>query len=422
LPPGDAVCVGLSGGVDSVVLLDALLEEGARPVTAVHVHHGLSPNADAWAHFCGELCAARKVALSVERIEVDRRSAEGVEGAARRLRHAVYAARPEPFVALAHHLDDQAETVLLQLLRGSGLKGVAAMPEMRALPGSKTRLYRPLLALSRAQLVARAKARGLEWIEDESNDSTRYDRNYLRHDLAPLLDARFPGWRESVARFARHAGSAHELLEELAHKDGALDAGLLIDPALSDARRANALRTFLALNGLPMPSEARLEEMARQLYGARGDARVAIGHAGIVIRRQRDTVHIDAEPRAVPWRVPWRGEDEVDLGPGRGLVHFEHVKGRGLAASLAGGTGWHFMPRAGGERIKLDARRPTRTLKNLLQEHDVPEWQRDRLPLLFRGEALAWVPGVGIAAEFACEAGKDGILPCWTVAGRAPLC
>jgi tRNA(Ile)-lysidine synthase len=422
LPPGDAVCVGFSGGVDSAVLLDALVEEGGRPVSAVHVHHGLSPNADRWAEACRDFCAARRVPLTVERIHVDRKSPEGVEAAARRLRYAIYAARPEPFVALAHHLDDQAETVLLQLLRGAGLKGVAAMPALRALPGSQVRLYRPLLALSRAALLARARERGLAWIEDESNDSTRHDRNYLRHDVAPLLDARFPGWRESVARFARNAAGAHELLEELARKDGALDAGLRIDATLSPARRANALRAFLALNGLPMPSEARLEEMARQLYEARGDARVAVEHAGIVVRRQRDTVHIDADPRAESWRVPWHGEEDVDLGPGRGHVLFERAKGRGLAAALAARGEWHFTPRAGGEKIKLDERRPTRTLKNLLQEHDVPEWQRDRLPLLFRGAELAWVPGVGIAAKFACEAGAEGLFPCWTVAGRPPLC
>ncbi len=176
------------------------------------------------------------------------------------------------------------------------------------------------------------------------------------------------------------------------------------------------------MNGLAMPSEARLAEMARQLYGARGDARVKIEHDGVHLVRQRDTVHIDADAQAKPWRVQWRGEAILDLGPGRGQVHFERVTGLGLAAALARGDEWHFMPRAGGEKIRLDAKRPTRTLKNLLQEHDVPEWQRDRLPLLFMGERLAWVPGVGIAAEFACKGGKEGLLPCWTVAGRAPLC
>src|SRR6478735_7302191 len=204
LPPGERVCVGFSGGVDSVVLLDAMAAERARPVTAVHVHHGLSPNADRWTDFCRDFCAARAVPLSIERVTVDRAAAEGLEAAARTQRYAIYAARPEPYVALAHHLDDQAETVLLQLLRGTGMKGIAAMPEMRPLPGSHVRLYRPLLSIPRA--------RGLEWIEDESNESTRHDRNFLRHDVAPLLDARFPGWRDAVARFARHAGSASELL------------------------------------------------------------------------------------------------------------------------------------------------------------------------------------------------------------------
>jgi len=422
LPPGEGVCVGFSGGVDSVVLLAALVQDGARPVTAVHVHHGLSPNADRWADFCRDFCSARSIPLAIEHVKVDRQSGEGLEAAARRQRYAIYAARPEPYVALAHHLDDQAETVLLQLLRGTGLKGVAAMPQTRALPASHVRLYRPFLSVSRAALIECANSRGLEWIEDESNASTRHDRNYLRHEVVPLLDARFPGWREAVARFARHAGSAHELLDELARKDGALDARLAIDPSISEARRANALRAFIAMNGLAMPSEARLSEMARQLYDARGDARVRIEHDGALLVRQRDTVHVDVGPTASPWRVEWRGEASLDLGPGRGEVRFERVTGRGLALSLACGDEWHFMPRAGGEKIRLDARRPTRTLKNLLQEHDVPEWQRDRLPLLFRGDALAWVPGVGIAAQFACESGKEGLLPCWTVAGRTPLC
>src|SRR6185503_16863332 len=150
LPPRAAVCVGLSGGMDSVVLLDALAREAARPLSAVHVHHGLSPNADRWARFCEGFCASRGVALSIERVKVARDSGCGLEAAAREARYRVYAARPEPFVALAHHLDDQAETVLLQLLRGTGLKGAAGMPVMRALAGSSVQIYRPLLGISRA--------------------------------------------------------------------------------------------------------------------------------------------------------------------------------------------------------------------------------------------------------------------------------
>ncbi|HEX7560067.1 MAG TPA: tRNA lysidine(34) synthetase TilS, partial [Usitatibacter sp.] len=166
--------MGFSGGLDSTVLLDLMVRHGretGRAVSAVHVHHGLSPNADAWADFCAAFCAARRVPLAIERVRVDRDSAEGLEGAARAARYAVYANREEPVVALAHHLDDQAETVLLQLLRGTGLKGVAAMPETRALAGSGVRIYRPFLAFPRAALLEYAKAAGLEWIEDESNAS-----------------------------------------------------------------------------------------------------------------------------------------------------------------------------------------------------------------------------------------------------------
>ena len=425
LPRAAAVCVGFSGGLDSVVLLDLLAKLGSHRVSALHVHHGLSPNADRWAAFCARFCAARGVALTVERVRVARASRDGLEGAARAARYAEYARRPEPFVALAHHLDDQAETVLLQLLRGTGLKGVAAMPELRRLAGSSVALYRPVLATPRAQIRAYAKDAGLEWIEDETNASSAHDRNYLRNALAPLLDARFPGWRKAAARFSRHAGAANDLLEDLARLDGVASPGegMSIVRDLSPARRANALRAYLAVNGAPMPSEARLAEMAKQLFGARPDAQVRIEHGAIALVRFRDRVHIEGVGvRASDWRIAWHGENEVDLGAGRGTVRFEPRRGEGIAAALAGGGDWCFRPRAGGEKIRLDAKRPTRTLKNLLQEHAMPAWQREKLPLLFRGTELVWVPGVGIAAQFACGEGAQGFSPCWQVAGKAALC
>src|SRR5262249_44455315 len=158
----------------------------------------------------------RGIALDVVRAHVERAASEGLEAAARAARYAVYAARPEPIVALAHHLDDQAETLLLQLLRGTGLKGVAAMPELRALPGSFVHIFRPLLAVPRERLRAHAVAHRLAWVDDESNASLEMDRNYLRHEIAPRLDARFAGWREAAARFARHAAAADALAGELA--------------------------------------------------------------------------------------------------------------------------------------------------------------------------------------------------------------
>jgi tRNA(Ile)-lysidine synthase len=425
VPRGAALCAGLSGGLDSVVLLDLLVRaSGDRALSAVHVHHGLSPNADHWAGFCGELCSARGVPLSVERVRVDPGAPEGLEAAARAARYAVYAERPEDFVVLAHHRDDQAETLLLNLLRGTGLRGMAAMPEVRELPGSRVRLLRPLLEVPRAALRTHASERGLRWIEDESNASTRHDRNYLRRDIAPLLDVRLPRWREAALRFARHSASAQTLLEALARIDGLPQrAGepLPADPGLPEERRANLLRAFLALNGAAMPSEARLGEMARQLFGARGDARIRLEHDGLEVVRYRGRVHLErGAPDPSPWRRPWHGELEVDLGEDRGTVRFERATGDGLAASRTRGEGWHFAGRSGGERLRPDAHRPNRTLKNLLQEHAVPEWQRNRMPLLFHGEHLVWVPGIGIDTRYACAPGEPGLRPEWLPRGGEP--
>ncbi|MEO7744449.1 MAG: tRNA lysidine(34) synthetase TilS [Usitatibacter sp.] len=429
VPKGETICVGLSGGLDSTVLLDALsenMESTGYPVSAVHVNHNISPNASKWVKFCERLCANAGVPLVVEEVRIDGSSPEGLEASARIARYAVFSARPEKFVALAHHLDDQAETVLLQLLRGTGLKGISAMPEIRELRGTPVSIVRPMLEYPRAALEAYARGRELKWIEDESNASTRQDRNYLRHDILPLLDQRFGGWREAMARFARHAGSANDLLEQLAAADGVpLRAG---DPFpitdLREARRANALRGFLTRNAVAMPSEARLAEMVRQLWEARDDARVRIDHAGVSLVRFKSEVHIERHlASGGPWRVGWELESAVDLGADRGIIEFEEVTGEGIAAESVEVGKWYFAPRSGGESIRLGGSgRPTRTLKNLFQELGVPTWQREKLPLLFHDERLVWVPGVGIAAEYACEPGRDGFRPTWRVAGKAPLC
>ncbi len=422
--PAGAICVGFSGGLDSTVLLHALHRAGGRELAAVHVHHGLSPNADAWAEAAAAFCSARSIPLAIERVELDRRAPEGLEAAARAARYRVYAARREPLVALAHHRDDQAETVLLQLLRGTGLRGVAAMPELRTL-NDRVSLFRPLLDVSRTAIQEYATLQGLTWVEDESNAGERHDRNYLRLAAAPLLDARFPNWRDALARFARHAASADDLLEALARIDGLPDdreAPLRLDHALEPRRRANLLRRFIAAQGLPMPSEARLAEIARQAYDAAGDARVSIEHGGARLVRHRGTLQVEDKEGAKGWEVPWQGEAGVALGGELGEVAFEAVVGAGIAASLATGEGWRLAPRAGGERIRLTHGRPTRTLKNLLQERGLPWWERQDLPLLFHGAQLVWIPGIGIAAEYGCGPGQPGLKPVWRVAGKTPLC
>ena len=366
---GKRVAVGLSGGVDSVVLLDLLCAAAPRHgfrVAAVHVHHGLSPHADAWARFCRKLCRDRGVPLVVRRVSV-RKQGKGLEAAARDARRDAFARHPAPVIALAHQLDDQAETVLLNLLRGAGARGASAMPVAGRLGGKI--LLRPLLAVRRDAIEAYARARGLRWIEDESNRDAALTRNFIRLRVGPLLEQRFARWRESLARAARHFAAADA------------DARLL-------------LREFLRARGLRAPSEAKLVEMLRQLTGK--GARTAIEHDGALLRVYRGRVSVQR-------RGAWPS-GELRLRPARG---------RGIDAARLERSHLSLRARAGGERLQLDARRPRRTLKNLFQEAGIPPWRREQLPLLYCGDELVWVPGLGVAARWQAARGARGVVPEW---------
>lgn len=419
LAPGSRLCAAFSGGLDSTVLLDllaSLRESHGFVLSALHVHHGLSRNADRWAQACEAFAAARGVPIRVERVTVERDHPAGLEASARVARHAAFARCGTDFLALAHHADDQAETVLLQALRGTGVKGLSAMAEARRVGGAVW--LRPLLAEPREALINHAREAELEWVEDESNELTAFDRNFLRHEVMPVLERRFPQYRESLTRLARHAASAAELLEALAREDASRLAdgeGLSANglEALDPLRRANVLRHFLASRGLAMPGDARLADMARQLVHARDDARVLLLHGGRALVRHRGRILVEDAPRETGWEVAWTGEREVALGEGRGSVRFSEVPGQGIALERAATGRWRFAPRAGGERIRLHPGAPTRTLKNLLQEHAIPAWRRTRLPLLFDGERLVWVPGIGTSADYLPPAAAPGLLPAW---------
>lgn len=363
---GRRVAVGLSGGVDSVVLLDLLRAAAPRHgfrLEAVHVHHGLSPHADDWARFCRALCREWRIPLAVRRVKVEKLG-RGLEAAARAARHGVFARHGAPVIALAHQLDDQAETVLLNLLRGAGVRGASAMPALGRL-GAKI-LLRPLLGARRKEIVAHARARGLRWIEDESNRDAALSRNFLRLRVGPLLESRFPRWRESLARAARHFASR-------------------------DADARAVLREFLRARGLGAPSEAKLVDMLRQLTGK--GTRTAIAHDGAVLRVYRGRVSVEKRPGG-----------ELRLRPARG---------RGIDAARLERSRLTLRARAGGERLQLDARRPRRTLKNLFQEAGIAPWRRERLPLLYCDEELVWVPELGIAAGWQAARGAPGVVPEW---------
>lgn len=288
---GKRVCVAFSGGIDSIVLLEALdlLRASLRlDVHAIHVHHGLSPNADAWAAFCVKVCAAKNIPLTMQKVSVDKNSSAGLEGAARAVRYAAFADEGSPFILLAQHADDQAETVLHQLLRGTGLKGLAGMGEARVVSATQT-ILRPLLNVSRAELEAFANERDLKWIDDESNDDTAFTRNFLRHEITPKLTQRFPHYRASLARAARHASEADEMLDALAKIDLQWDGENAFAQSLdslSTPRQINALYHWLTWKKVATPSQLQLTDWAAQLFrpGPEGKPQLAGGH-GFVIRR-----------------------------------------------------------------------------------------------------------------------------------------
>lgn len=287
--PGQHLVVGLSGGIDSVSLLHALrLLRGHADfqLSALHVHHGLSGNADDWADFCRQLCDRLDVPLSVVHVAVERDSADGLEAAARRVRHEAYARADGDDIVLAHHRGDQAETLLFNLLRGTGLAGAAAMASRQR------RLLRPLLRVPRSDIETYARQQGLAWIEDESNRDTVFSRNFLRHDILASLSQRFPAAEKNLAAATGRFAEAASLLDDLAKIDLAAGAPDFPVPVsllanLSEARARNVLRYLLARRGVRIPSEARLVELLRQLLAAGADRhpRVRFGDWDIVRRR-----------------------------------------------------------------------------------------------------------------------------------------
>ncbi|HEV8094275.1 MAG TPA: tRNA lysidine(34) synthetase TilS, partial [Burkholderiales bacterium] len=384
---GARVALALSGGIDSMVLLDVLTPLVASYpllLSAIHVHHGLSPNADRWAHFCAEQCALRNIPLTVHRLRLEVRPGQSIEAPARTARYECLMAADADVVALAHHADDQAETVLLQLLRGAGPRGVSAMPGFRE---GQPSLWRPLLSLSRQKLHDYARLRDLTWIEDESNVDQKHKRNLLRHAVAPLLSASFPGYPGTLVRAAAHQAEASALLDELAALDaaGAVDElGLdrLSLAALPTARAGNLLRWFMRREGLRPPSQARLSEMLRQLVLTANDAKVSIAHEGreIGVHRGRILVHV-RQPE--PYVLAWHGEREVRLP--WGALTFVPIHGAGLCADKLKQSPVSLRSRTGGERIQLATNRPHHAVKKLLQQAGLARWERDALPLVWCG-------------------------------------
>jgi tRNA(Ile)-lysidine synthase len=420
LPAGAAIAVALSGGRDSVVLLDVLAAVAparGHAITAVHVHHGLSANADAWAQACVERCTALRVACAVRRVAVAPQPRASLEALARHARYGALADAARAVgavaVALAHHRNDQAETLLLQLLRGAGPHGLAAMPAWRQ-DAAGIAWWRPLLEVPRARIDDYVREHRLHWVDDESNADSRHARNAVRHTVMPALVAIAPQADATLARVAAHQAEAARLMDELAEQDGkgACDDATLLREALdrlAPHRARNLLRWFLRRQGLPAPSTVRLAAMLDQLRGARGDAVIRLAHAGVEIGVHQGRIALHRAPPA-HFDVRWRGEAVLTLP--HGTVTFGRAEGAGIdLAQVAGDV--HVRSRIGGERFQVAADRPRRALKAVLRDAGIPPWDRRGLPLVYCGDALAAVAGLGVDAALCAAPGRPGLTVAW---------
>lgn len=420
-----AIAIALSGGLDSSVLLQlahAYAREQGLALFAFHVHHGLSPNADAWLAHCEHSCALLGVAFDHRRVSIGK-SKSGTEATARKLRYAALGemclAHGVGLLLTAHHLDDQAETVLLQLLRGSGAAGMSGMDDANTAPkllGSPDIVVaRPLLDLSRAELEAYAGENAVTWVNDESNTNPRYARNALRHQVMPQLEQAFPGFAQRFARSAAHAQSAQRMLAELAEQDmkacltgEAIDVGRL--RALSMDRIYNMLRHWFGTRGISMPSTAWLTEMVAQLLEAREDAQLLVTHPECHIRRHRGRLLITPKlAQLAGMRDPddegviekhgeafrWDGQDQLRFPAYGGVLHFDPAE-QGFDAGWLRAQPLVIDFRKGGERLKLAENRPTRSLKAHYQAGGVPAWERTRLPIVSINEELLFAAGLGM--------------------------
>jgi tRNA(Ile)-lysidine synthase len=417
------VLLAYSGGLDSSVLLHILVQcqqDVPFQLSAIHVHHGLSENANDWADFCLQTCAAYRVPCAVIHVKVDKSGGLGVEAAARAERYKALQSVSASYICLAHHQDDQAETLLLQLARGAGAKGLSGMPEY----DRQVKYLRPLLVHSRYTLEQYAKQHQLRWIEDESNQSLAYDRNFMRHQVLPLLAQSYPAIKKTLSRTASHMAEMSLLLSDLAE----IDAGqafrqpsmhdIQLDicqlALLSEPRAKNLLRYWLERHDVLMPSTEQLQQILRQLLDAKPSAKIKLKVDNQrSIRRFQDHAYLveDHIPLAT-YNKLWQGESEIWLSPYSQLV-FEKKLGQGIALRYLENAKLRIKNREGSERFRPDLARPSRTIKRMMQTHTIPPWQREQLPLIFMEETLVCIPNLGVDESFKAKPDETGLDIVW---------
>jgi tRNA(Ile)-lysidine synthase len=431
--------VALSGGPDSAALLRATVALGKNfrglPLRAVHIDHGLQPAAADFRAACEKLCAQLRIPLRIVAIEVPHAPGASLEAAARESRYTALSLEMQPLECLltAHHRQDQAETLLLQALRGAGVKGMSAMPECRPFgPGWHVR---PLLGVAHGDLkqfgehersasVDPAGDPSIDPSIDPMNQDLRFDRVYLRTALWPLIEKRWPGAATALTRAARHMAEAQRLLEMAAGADVARlrDGDALSIPglrALSPLQRVNAVRLWVSQQGLEAPSTARLIEALRQVFDAEADHQPAIVWGGHALRRYRQRLFVTrADPPRVPDARAWAAAagSSLELGPALGNLTWVAQRGGIAAERLPAGV--VVRRRDGGETLKPAPSARTQTVQHLYQALGVLPWMRDALPLVFAGDELIAIADLWLDARWCVAADAPGLGIVWN---NAPL-
>ena len=431
--PGARVCVALSGGSDSIVLLHALAALGELrtetwTLSAHHVHHGLSRNADAWAAHCEAVCASLSVPLTVARVTVDQHAGTGIEAAARDARFASLDQVDADVVVLAHHALDQAETLLLQLLRGSGPAGMAAMPEAAG------RYLRPLLGVPKSALSSYAKQHDLCWVDDESNRDNRFSRNRLRNAVWPTLTKAFPAAETTLFRAAQLQAEASLLLDDLAAVDAStcvIDNRLRLESfnALSLPRRANLLRFWLLQNRIGPLAADTLREWLKQLASEAAIQSIELrgGKHNGAIRVFRGSAYVSEDARHwLPCR--WTGEPMLTLQSGErpaGEINFLPASTPDTTPDTPRafrtpqpGEHWQVRSRLDGDGIALSERSGHVALKNIFQQANIAPWLRSTWPLLTCDDEIVAVIGIATAKAFNVSPGQAGVVCEWKPAWR----
>lgn len=408
--------IAYSGGLDSHVLLHVcakLRDEYGFSFKAIHVHHGLSPNADAWTKHCEKICLDLKIECIVKNITMPKTHGESLEAVARELRYKIFTECLDKnnILLTAHHQDDQAETILIQLMRGAGVKGLAAMPLIKAF--AQGFHARPLLNVSRKELEKYAYQYSLKWINDESNHNIDFNRNYLRHEVLPILKKRWPATTETLSRVASHCAEAQLVIDEMIDEQlqiVKLGSGLSISKLLNLSPRIQrqVLRRWFSVLQFPLPSVVKMQQIQHAFLQAAEDKTPHITWGHVELRRYKDVMYamhkmlLHDETKIYEWDFA----TPLTLA-NIGQLHALSTIGKGIKKSIDKVT---VRFRQGGEFCRLPGREFHHDLKNLFQQWGVPPWERARIPLLFHGDKLIAVVGYFIDQDFMVKQDEIGVV------------